>query len=465
MGSKFPVKLVALGFVALLVWWLLAIRVSDDSGTTGTPSSDAPDQQDATPGLVSSIQPITSAGAARQKSDSVVGRFTAAPLDQAGNQDLKQRFAKANKLAESGRTERAVQELNGLIADYPSTPELYANLGSLYASIGQLEQARQTFKSGIEANRKAGVLFEGLQKVHGALAANAYKKALDATAPNEKPDEVKLPMVESLETVFDQEIALAELKAELGNQQSAASSTQAQLASLAALQAELDDSQDKAATISSEYQSEIKKLQDQLATQSEALLASQTAEREAQARVVRAEEAAAAQIAEALEKAETEKLAELADKDAVIARQTQEAKRLKKQAESTPVATTVVASGDQPSRDLQAIERVRSWAKAWAAQDVEAYINHYASAYTPGSTISREQWLEQRRVRLTNKAFIEVEVDEFSVKNLGERFSVTFTQHYRSNTVDDTIRKRLIFKKQGDSWSNATIVSERRVAS
>jgi len=216
----------------------------------------------------------------------------------------------------------------------------------------------------------------------------------------------------------------------------------------------------------SEHQVELKKLQDELTKQSEVLLASQTAEREAQARVVRAEEAASAQVTEELAKAEADKLALLAEKDSIIARQKQEAKRLQEQVKAKPVVTTpVITATPVPDRTAKAIERVQSWARSWAAQDVDAYVAHYREDYTPGTTISRQQWLEQRRVRLTNKTFIEVDVREFTVRDLGDQYSVTFTQHYRSNTVDDIIRKRLIFEKRDDDWTSAKIVSERRVAS
>jgi len=462
MLSKVPLKLVALGIVALFVWWFLAARVSVDTVGAESPS----EGERAVSTLASSIQPISEAEAAELRNGSVSGRFTTIPIDQAGSQDLKQRFAKANSLIESQQHELAMKELDSLIVDYPSTPELYANLGSLYASNGQLELARKTFKSGIEANQKAGFLFEGLQKIHGALAANAYKKALDATSPDSKPEAVSLPMVEAVETSLDQDRIIAGLRAQLDSQQSEVNSTQSQLSRLASLQAELDDSEKKVATLMSEHQVELKKLQDELTKQSEVLLASQTAEREAQARVVRAEEAASAQVTEELAKAEADKLALLAEKDSIIARQKQEAKRLQEQVQAKPVVTTpVITSTQVPDRTAKAIERVQSWARSWAAQDVDAYVAHYREDYTPGTTISRQQWLEQRRVRLTNKTFIEVDVRQFTVRDLGDQYSVTFTQHYRSNTVDDIIRKRLIFEKRDDDWTSAKIVSERRVAS
>ena len=108
---------------------------------------------------------------------------------------------------------------------------------------------------------------------------------------------------------------------------------------------------------------------------------------------------------------------------------------------------------------------MQSWATAWSAQNVAGYVSHYADSYSSSPSITRAQWLEQRNLRLTNKEFINVAVSDFRVKDLGAQFSVTFSQYYQSNTVDDTVTKRLIFDKSGDNWSNSKIVNERLVSS
>jgi len=126
-------------------------------------------------------------------------------------------------------------------------------------------------------------------------------------------------------------------------------------------------------------------------------------------------------------------------------------------------AAQPVASQPQQTTQ-QAIALVESWARAWSAQDVDAYVEHYASNYSSSSSLSRAQWLEQRQIRLTNKEFINVSLQDFSVKDLGQQFSVTFRQHYQSNTVDDTVTKRLIFNKTGNDWSSAKIVNERLIS-
>ena len=134
-------------------------------------------------------------------------------------------------------------------------------------------------------------------------------------------------------------------------------------------------------------------------------------------------------------------------------------------AQTTSVVTNTSNTVSEPQvsqkqQDEIAVSLVKSWANEWANQNVSAYIDHYVDNFTPGNGLSHDQWREQRRVRLTNKSFIEIDVDNFSVEDQGDKFAVTFMQHYRSNNVDDRIKKRLVFVKLGDDWATAKISSE-----
>jgi len=142
-------------------------------------------------------------------------------------------------------------------------------------------------------------------------------------------------------------------------------------------------------------------------------------------------------------------------------------------AEVKPVEPTqaveVVKADTKPPVKLQTPEQqsqavvdiVKSWAADWSAQNVSGYVSHYTENYTPPrGSLTHEQWLEQRQIRLTNKTFINVEVSDFKSQNRGDKFVVTFSQHYRSNTVDDRIVKRLVLAKDGNDWSQAKIVDE-----
>jgi len=129
---------------------------------------------------------------------------------------------------------------------------------------------------------------------------------------------------------------------------------------------------------------------------------------------------------------------------------------------STPVQ--VSPQNQEIEQNSIAIGLVKRWALDWSSQNVEAYVSNYADNYSSSRSLSRAKWLEQRQHRLTNKTFINVQVSDFVVKDLGQQFSVTFRQYYQSNTVDDTVTKRLIFNKTDDDWSTAKIVNERLVS-
>ena len=93
--------------------------------------------------------------------------------------EFLQRFAQAQEFITQGHNQAAIDSLGVLINERPSQAELYLNLAALYAGNGQLELARVTLMRGLKADRKYASLFAGLQKIHGVLAANAYKAAMD----------------------------------------------------------------------------------------------------------------------------------------------------------------------------------------------------------------------------------------------------------------------------------------------
>jgi len=121
-------------------------------------------------------------------------------------------------------------------------------------------------------------------------------------------------------------------------------------------------------------------------------------------------------------------------------------------------------SQDEVSSEKVAIELVQAWARSWSAQDVSAYIAFYESSFRPNNGISNSKWRAQRKVRLTNKTFIQVTVSNFKVKDKGSQFEVVFFQHYKANNVNDKIFKRLVFNKNGSDWADAKIVTEQVVS-
>lgn len=112
-------------------------------------------------------------------------------------------------------------------------------------------------------------------------------------------------------------------------------------------------------------------------------------------------------------------------------------------------AQAVPAAG--PESDL--IAQVKAWAAAWAAREYATYAGFYAPTFTPDGGLSREDWAQLRRSRLTGREPIEVELQDIQVKMDGsDRARVEFTQVYRSRVYNDTTRKALEMIKVDGKW-------------
>ncbi len=121
---------------------------------------------------------------------------------------------------------------------------------------------------------------------------------------------------------------------------------------------------------------------------------------------------------------------------------------------STPkpaqTAATPAASAKQESAVVTAVS---NWAQAWSEQDVTAYLSHYAPNFDPPGELSRNDWEQQRRSRLSRPKLIEVKVSEPKVSFNGAGSAVVrFRQHYKSDTIDSTGYKTLTMTKSDKGW-------------
>lgn len=391
-------------------------------------------------------------------------------LSQSQNKKLRSTF---NQAVSSDTEAQAISLYIGLTKEFPDVIEPYLNLASIQAKNGQLDKARDTLMQGFEQNPKAYLLFTSLQKLHGALASQAYSKALskDSLSVNN----VSLPRTDVLVTSRDQKNQIKSLNEQVLSLRSAAkkqNQTVINTEKLVRFESEILELQEKLLDAKKAHAEELTELNSQLSYSNEQLLAAKKAESEILARVANAEKQAI-NIASTKEKAVA---MELAQQEASKQESNKKIKFLEAQllalqaqlsASEVPGLTVnidpnvdAVALNQAQENEKKAIALVQSWADSWSAQDVDEFVSHYSTDYAPSALVSRKEWLIQRQQRLTNKKFIRVKVSNFKVKDLDGQFSVVFVQNYDSNTVGGTVVKRLIFNKQGPSWDNAKIVNE-----
>ena len=104
-----------------------------------------------------------------------------------------------------------------------------------------------------------------------------------------------------------------------------------------------------------------------------------------------------------------------------------------------------------PEADIES--RVKSWAAAWSARDYSAYTGFYAPSFTPDGGLSREDWAQLRRSRISTRAEISVEIQDMKVRMDGpDRAFADFRQVYTSNAFRDTTQKTLEMIRVGGKW-------------
>jgi tetratricopeptide (TPR) repeat protein len=125
-----------------------------------------------------------------------------------------------------------------------------------------------------------------------------------------------------------------------------------------------------------------------------------------------------------------------------------------------PVANTPVAPPEPlpatptgPADPLAAVGVLTSWAQAWSAKDADGYLSYYAPDFQPDGGLSRAQWEDQRRDRISAPAHISVRlVNPQMTKTDANHVSISFTQDYQSDAFSDQINKTVEMTNASGTW-------------
>ena len=105
-------------------------------------------------------------------------RFDAALQQNPKNSESPQwRLLSSQLLAGQGKTQQAIDMLQGLIQEFPELPEPYNNLGVILASQGQFDAAAVALKSAIQARPNYKIALKNLGDLYSAMAQQAHQQA------------------------------------------------------------------------------------------------------------------------------------------------------------------------------------------------------------------------------------------------------------------------------------------------
>jgi len=122
-----------------------------------------------------------------------------------------------------------------------------------------------------------------------------------------------------------------------------------------------------------------------------------------------------------------------------------------------------VAAPEKPaaSPNAEILESVNGWAKAWSAQNVDAYLAYYGKDFKAPGGESRAEWEKARRARISAPKSISVKVEGPKISLSGDgQASVTFRQGYSSDVLKGAnTTKTLVLAKSDGRW----LIQQERV--
>ncbi|MEQ1660788.1 MAG: nuclear transport factor 2 family protein, partial [Hylemonella sp.] len=93
-----------------------------------------------------------------------------------------------------------------------------------------------------------------------------------------------------------------------------------------------------------------------------------------------------------------------------------------------------------------------AWARAWTDKNMTQYLAAYDKSFeTPGQQ-SRSAWEQDRRLRITGKSRISVNLLELQITVKGNRAVAKFRQDYKADALAVLSRKTLELVRAGDRW-------------
>lgn len=119
---------------------------------------------------------------------------------------------------------------------------------------------------------------------------------------------------------------------------------------------------------------------------------------------------------------------------------------------AAPVVVTPSAPAPDASPAVATVQqRLRDWADAWMAKDVDGYLSFYAKDFAPSRSTSAK-WIQERRRLVSKTGTIALTLDNIQTQAQGEAVVTRFDQKYTSNNYQDRSVKVLTWKQIDGKW-------------
>jgi len=113
-----------------------------------------------------------------------------------------------------------------------------------------------------------------------------------------------------------------------------------------------------------------------------------------------------------------------------------------------------VSADEWTSERAQFAEQIDRWRTDWESRDTARYLTHYSKDFRSGSD-TLANWGDQKQRVNTGKSWIKVKLGELSFfRSPGKEdlMVVTFEQDYRSSNLNNVMKKRQYWMREGKTW-------------
>lgn len=122
------------------------------------------------------------------------------------------------------------------------------------------------------------------------------------------------------------------------------------------------------------------------------------------------------------------------------------------------VATPAALQGAGDTVKAEVLKAVEAWGKAWAQRSYTDYLAAYGLGFQPPEGAAREAWARRKQAVMEKAQYIKLEIKVSGVQFNGKTATVKLSQHYRSDRHTDFSRKELTLNLEEGGWK---IVAEK----
>ena len=104
--------------------------------------------------------------------------------------------------------------------------------------------------------------------------------------------------------------------------------------------------------------------------------------------------------------------------------------------------------------NIQVYEALLAWRDRWQAGVIEGYFSSYLAGVSPKQHLDFKTWQNDRTKKVFPGRVLTLKLADIAIKIEDdlEHATVDFEQKYQSHTINDTVKKRLLFKWQSGEW-------------